>query len=231
VCGRFTLTNPSPRRLADRFGLDLDAGFEFDERPRFNIAPTDPVLAIRRAAPSGAETVARNEPGTLRWGLLRNEEDRKRRPLINVRAESIANGSFREAFESRRCLIPADGFYEWRQDPEGKRPIWFSRPRRELFAFAGIWNEGGADGVPEPSCALITCSANEMMEPIHDRMPVILSWEAEESWLERGSAIDELIALLAPPAADALEAREVGDAVNDSRNDGPGLLDPPMRLF
>ncbi len=233
MCGRFTLTNPSPRRLAARFGLDLGGGFEFDERPRFNVAPTDPILAIRRMGASrGSESVRRNEPGNLRWGLLRSEDDRRGRPLINVRAESIARGSFSSAVEGRRCLIPADGFYEWRKDPEGKRPIWFSRPGVELFAFAGIWNEpvGDDDRVPA-SCALITCEPNATMRPVHDRMPVILTPEGEGAWLDPAAGREELQSLLAPASDDLLELREVGDAVNDARADGPELLDPPMRLF
>ncbi len=138
MCGRFTLTNPNPRRLASRF--DLDGDFEIDDRPRFNISPTDPVIAIRRR-----EEVRRNEAGVLRWGLLPGAwaEKKGQRPLINARAETVASQpAFKDSFEQRRCLIPADGFYEWRQDPEGKVPVWFSppgEPGEELFAFAGIW--------------------------------------------------------------------------------------------
>lgn len=227
MCGRFTLTNPSPRRLASRF--DLDGTFEIDERPRFNIAPTDPVLAVRRS-----ET-ARNQAGRLRWGLVPGHWALAsgQRPLINARAETVATqAAFRESFEQRRCLIPADGFYEWRNDPEGKRPIWFSPPERELFAFAGIWSELERRGEePLTSCALITCMPNEMVRPIHDRMPVVLDRDAESAWLDPGAEPDDLLDLLRPAPADALEIREVGDAVNDARADGPHLLEPPMRLF
>lgn len=227
MCGRFTLTNPSPRRLASRF--DLDGTFEIDERPRFNIAPTDPVIAVRRS-----ET-ARNQAGRLRWGLVPGHWALAsgQRPLINARAETVATqAAFRESFEQRRCLIPADGFYEWRNDPEGKRPIWFSPPERELFAFAGIWSELERRGEePLTSCALITCMPNEMVRPIHDRMPVVLDRDAESAWLDPGAEPDDLLDLLRPAPADALELREVGDAVNDARADGPHLLEPPMRLF
>ena len=143
MCGRFTLTNPSPRRLASRF--DLDGSFEIDERPRFNIAPTDPVIAIRRADD------ARNQAGRLRWGLVPGQWalGSGQRPLINARAETVASQpAFKESFEQRRCLIPADGFYEWRRDPEGKQAIWLSAPGRELFAFAGnlVGAEAGGGG-------------------------------------------------------------------------------------
>ncbi len=227
MCGRFTLTNPSPRRLASRF--DLDGAFEIDERPRFNIAPTDPVLAIRRGE------AAKNQAGRLRWGLLPGAwaQVTGQRPLINARAETVATQpAFKEAFEHRRCLIPADGFYEWRKDANGKRPIWFSPPERELFAFAGIWatlERVGAE--PVTSCALITCSPNETVRPVHDRMPVVLERSAEASWLAPDAGVDDLLGLLAPAPEDALEAREVGDAVNDVREDGPHLLEPPMQLF
>ncbi|KAA0272083.1 MAG: SOS response-associated peptidase [Acidobacteria bacterium] len=230
MCGRFTLTDPSPRRLAPRF--DLDPGFELDDRPRFNIAPTDPVVAIRRGGGG------RNEAGVLRWGLVPGLWARRggQRPLINARAETVATQpAFRESFAERRCLIPADGFYEWRRDPEGKQPIWFSasgEPGGELFAFAGVWArlEGGGEA-PLSSCALITCPPNALMRPVHDRMPVVLPRDAEATWIDPGAGEEELLALLRPAAEGALVAREVGDAVNDVRDDGPHLLDPPLKLF
>jgi putative SOS response-associated peptidase YedK len=231
MCGRFTLTNPSPRRLASRF--DFDPGFELDDRPRFNIAPTDPVVAIRRDGGG-----ARNEAGVLRWGLVPGHwaEGKGQRPLINARAETVATQpAFRESFSERRCLIPADGFYEWRRDPEGKRPIWFSasgEPEGELFAFAGVWARLERRGEkPLLSCALITCPPNELMRPIHDRMPVVLPRDAESAWIDPEADEEELLALLRPAAEDALIAREVGDSVNDVREDGPHLLEPPLKLF
>ena len=125
MCGRFTLTNPNPRRLASRF--DLDGSFEIDERPRFNIAPTDPVIAVRRS-----ET-ARNEAGRLRWGLLPGFWATKsgQRPLINARVESVASQpAFKESFEQRRCLIPADGFYEWRRTKAASGRSGSARPTK-----------------------------------------------------------------------------------------------------
>lgn len=227
MCGRFTLTDPSPRRLTQRF--DLDGTFEIDERPRFNIAPTDPVIAIRKTE------AARNEAGRLRWGLVPGAwaERKGQRPLINARAETVATQpAFRESFEQRRCLIPADGFYEWRTDENGKRPIWFSPPDRELFAFAGIWSQLERKGAePLVSCALITCTPNDIVRPVHDRMPVVLGRDAEGAWIDPGSSPDDLLGLLRPAPDDALEFREVGDAVNDASEDGPHLLDPPLLLF
>jgi putative SOS response-associated peptidase YedK len=227
MCGRFTLTDPSPRRLTQRF--DLDGTFEIDERPRFNIAPTDPVIAIRRTE------AAKNQAGRLRWGLVPGywAEKKGQRPLINARAESVATqAAFRESFERRRCLIPADGFYEWRTDENGKQPIWFSRPDGELFAFAGIWAElRPKEGDPLTSCALITCAPNDVVRPIHDRMPVLLDPEVESTWLDPDADEDALLELLRPAPPQALDLREVGSAVNNAREDGPHLLEPPMKLF
>lgn len=227
MCGRFTLTDPSPRRLTARF--DLDGTFEIDERPRFNIAPTDPVIAIRRTEE------AKMQAGRLRWGLLPGAWATKRgqRPLINARAEGIATQpAFKESFEHRRCLIPADGFYEWRRDENGKRPIWFSSPDGELFAFAGVWARlEPKGGEPVTSCALITCEPNGVVGAVHNRMPVVLSREAEGTWVDPDADPAALMKLLVPAPDDLLGAREVGDAVNNVREDGPRLIEPPMQLF
>ncbi len=222
MCGRYTLTNPDPLRLRARF--DILESVEGSDEPRFNIAPTDPVLAVRELEP------ARRELGRLRWGLVPGKwaEKKGARPLINARAETIATQpAFAESFRERRCLIPADGFYEWLTDEQGKRPIWFSRPDEDLFAFAGVWAElrTGEDSVIH-SCAIVTCDANEMMRPIHDRMPVILEPDLEASWLAEDASEDDLAALLRPAPDDLLTARVVGDLVNDVRKDGPQLIEP-----
>lgn len=223
MCGRYTLTDPDPARIRARFGLDESAKLE--EEPRYNIAPTDPVLAIRRDQPEG------RVPGRLRWGLVpgRWAERRSGPPLINARAETLQRQpAFAESFRERRCLIPADGFYEWRDDERGKTPIWVSRPDGDLFAFAGVWaalpeRDGPGD---LHSCAIVTCEPNELIRPIHDRMPVILSPTHEARWLEPEVAEGDLLSLLVPAPEELLVAREVIDAVNDVREDGPHLLEP-----
>ncbi len=228
MCGRYTLTNPDPKRLKLRFGLDGPGPFEFDERPRFNIAPTDAVLAVRTSEEGGREL------GKLRWGLMPGRwAEKGGRPLINARAETIAKQpAYRESFRRRRCLIPADGFYEWRRDPTGKQPIWISRPGRELFAFAGIWARLEREqGEAIHSCAIITCEPNDLIRPIHDRMPVVLPDGAEAEWLDPDADPEALKRLLIPAAADGLVTREVGDAVSNVREDGPHLLEPPMKLL
>ncbi len=231
MCGRYTLTNPSPKAIRARFGLDSSS--QVAEEARYNIAPTDPVLAIRLS--EGGERQA----GRLRWGLVpgRWAERRAGPPLINARAETLASQpAFAESFHERRCLIPADGFYEWRHDEGGKTPVWISRSDGDLFAFAGIWarlpSRDGTD--PLHSCAIVTCDPNALIRPIHDRMPVVLRPDREAAWLDPDLAEADLASLLVPADADQLVARDVGDAVNDVRDDGPHLIEaraPQPQLF
>jgi putative SOS response-associated peptidase YedK len=222
MCGRYTLTNPDPLKLGARFEV-LESVAPADE-PRYNIAPTDPGLAVRR------RDDAARELGRLRWGLVPGRwAERGGRPLINARAETLTKQpAFAESFRERRCLIPADGFYEWHSDERGKRPVWISRPDGGLFAFAGIWAalpEREGDDILH-SCAIVTCDPNALVRPIHDRMPVILDPALEAAWLDPDAAADDLLAMLAPASDDALVVREVSDAVNDVRQDGPHLIEP-----
>jgi putative SOS response-associated peptidase YedK len=225
MCGRYTLTNADPAVLKARFGIDLAS--DFDERPRFNIAPTDPVLAIRTG--EGGRRAA----GRLRWGLLPGSWARdSSRALINARAETIAEQpAYRESFETRRCLIPADGFYEWREGHLGKQAMWINRVDDEPFAFAGIWAALRNGGESVHSCAIVTCAPNDVVRPIHDRMPVILDPGAEREWIRPEARPEGLLGLLRPIDSDVLDVREVSDAVNDVRQDGPHLLAPPLKLF
>ncbi len=225
MCGRFTLTDPDPRLL--RFRFDLSESAEIEERPRFNVAPTDPVLAIR------ADREGVRHPGRLRWGLIPSYADPGSfgRLLINARAETVAEApAFRDAFERCRCLVIADGFYEWRATDTGKQPVWITRPDHAPFAFAGVWARAlRANGSELHSCAIVTCPPGEVVAPIHDRMPVILDREAEPGWLAPDADVTELAALLRP--TDELAVTEVSEAVNDVREDGPHLLAPPLKLF
>jgi putative SOS response-associated peptidase YedK len=225
MCGRYTLTDPDPRLLRFRFGLAESV--EIEQAPRYNVAPTDPVLAIR------LNRDGEREPGILRWGLVpqHTDPDSFDRLLINARAETVAEApAFRDAFQAHRCLIVADGFYEWRAEETGKKPVWITRPSREPFAFAGLWASAGrADGSSVHSCAIVTCEPGEVVAPIHDRMPVILEQDGESDWLDPNAGEERLKALLVP--TDDLAVTEVSDAVNDVRQDGPALIEPPLRLF
>jgi putative SOS response-associated peptidase YedK len=225
MCGRYTLTDPDPRLLRFRFGLTEEARIE--QEPRFNVAPTDPVLAIK------LNRDGEREPGILRWGLIPHyaDPDSFDRLLINARAETVAEyPAFRDAFATHRCLVVADGFYEWRETETGKKPVWITRPSHEPFAFAGLWARAKrADGSAVHSCAIVTCEPGELVALIHDRMPVILTREAEAAWLDRSISAQGLTDLLVP--TDDLAITEVSDAVNDVRQDGPALIEPPLRLF
>jgi putative SOS response-associated peptidase YedK len=229
MCGRYTLTNPDPVKLAQRFMLGEAAVPKV--QPRYNVAPTDPVLAVRRNDEVGREA------GRLRWGLVPGRwAEKGGRPLINARAEGLASQpAFAESFRERRCLIPADGFYEWRRDARGRRPFWIARPDGELFAFAGIWaalpaRASGDEGELLHSCAIVTTEPSELIRTIHDRMPVILDPELEGAWLDPDTDEEELLAMLRPAPADALALREISDTVNDVRNDGPDLIEPRAQM-
>ena len=228
MCGRYTLANPDPARLRARFDIlesTAEAVVGETAEARYNIAPTDPVLAVRRREEGAREL------GRLRWGLVpgRWAEQGKGPPLINARAETLERqAAFKESFHERRCLIPADGFYEWLTDERGKRPVWISRPDGELFAFAGIWaalKRKGSDEVLH-SCAIVTCDPNDLIRPIHDRMPVILDPGLEAAWLDPDADPEDLLELLVPAPDRSLVLHEVGDLVNNVRNDGPELIAP-----
>jgi len=225
MCGRYTLTNPDPVKLRQRF-LVADSVAKFE--PRFNVAPTDAVPAVRQ------DEAGERELGRLRWGLVpgRWAEKRSGRPLINARAESLSTQpAFAESFRERRCLIPADGFYEWKQTDQGKVPYWIGLEDGGLFAFAGVWASiparpsGDSDELLH-SCAIVTGEPNELIAPIHERMPVILPPEFEAAWLDSDAGEHDLLQLLRPLPAELMVAREVSDLVNDVRNDDARLVEP-----
>ena len=222
MCGRYSLGSPDADLLRRRFLVGESVEVP-EQEPRWNIAPTDPVLAVR-------EEEGGRDLGVLRWGLVPGRwAEKGGRPLINARAETLeSQPAFRESFHERRCLIPADGFYEWLSDENGKRPLWFSRADGDLFSFAGIWAE-----LPERkgdevlhSCAIVTCEPNGLVRPVHDRMPVVLTPDAEAGWLDADAEPGDLAKLLAPAPDGLLVGREVGDFVNDVREDGPHLIEP-----
>jgi putative SOS response-associated peptidase YedK len=224
MCGRYTLTNADPAVIRARFGIEESAKLESEE-PRFNIAPTDPVLAIRHTG-SGAR-----EPGRLRWGLVpgRWAERRSGPPLINARAESIQQQpAFAESFRERRCLIPADGFYEWRKAGSRREPFHIRLRERRPFAFAGLWREEKHAQAQQPlrTCVIVTTEPNAVMSGIHDRMPAILAPEAYAGWLDSQAAAASLLPLLRPYPAEAMEALRVSSYVNGAAAEGPRCLEP-----
>lgn len=238
MCGRYTLT-ADPEAVARRFGL---AALPPGLARRYNIAPSQPALvvvgpALPMAGESGAAVGRRGfamrwglEPAWAGAGLRKGPAERgarrkgRRGGFINARAETAAERpAFRGALRHRRCLVPADGFYEWRKEGGRRVPYYVRLRDGEPFAFAGIW-EVGPGG--EPGFAILTTAANDRLRPLHDRMPVILPREAEEAWLDPSLDPGELGCLLVPFPGEAMEAYRVSPLVNSPRHDGPGCIAP-----
>jgi len=221
MCGRFTLT-VDPGQLQDTFPWLNVPG---DIPPRFNIAPSQPVAVVANDG--------QNHLDFFVWGLIPSwaKDPQIGNRLINARAETLAEKpAFRAAFRRRRCLVLADGFYEWRQDPgqKSKTPLFIQLKSRQPFAFAGLWEIWhAADGSEIRSCTIITTRPNEMIETIHNRMPVILSPEAYPLWLSPEEKVSaELTPLLVPYPADLMAAYPVSRLVNSPHNDTPELILP-----
>jgi len=226
MCGRYSLTVP-PEEFAQHFGLSDVPDLE----PRYNVAPTQDMPVIR--LPEGAS----REAVTMRWGLVpfsAASPDGAAR-MINARSETVAEKpSFRWAFQKTRCLVPADGFYEWKRTGGVKQPYHITLRGRGLFAFAGLWDEWTSrDGDRLLSYTVLTTEPNDLMRSIHDRMPVILPPERYAEWLDPGSNPQGIREILRPVPADALLATAVSDRVNSVRNEGPSLIVPvpePLEL-
>ena len=220
MCSRYNLTSP-PEAVRAYFGYPDTPNFP----ARYNIAPTQPIAVVAR----DREGVRRFR--LMRWGLLPSfVKDPKKFPtLINARAEDVlVKASFRNAMRWRRCLIPADGFYEWTGE-KGKRRPFLLRPREpHLIAFAGIyerWRDGKADEID--TVAILTCDSNRTVSALHDRMPVVLPPEHFAAWLDvKGTSPEEAAALLKPAPDDLFEAIEMHPKINDSKREEPDILEP-----
>jgi len=187
--------------------------------PRYNIAPTQPIWAV-------IETKGERELRMLQWGLIPSWSD-KPAGIINARAESVDDkASFKESFHRRRCLIPADGFYEWEKLGKAVQPHFFQFESGEPFCFAGLWDEWRSEGVRITSCAIITTAANELLSTIHNRMPVILQREAYDEWLQADSRVEDLQTLLVPFPASEMKGSPVSSRVNSADADDARLVDP-----
>jgi putative SOS response-associated peptidase YedK len=222
VCGRYTLATPDPAAIRDRFPI----GESVEVRQRFNVAPGDDILAVttdRQGTPRG---------DILRWGLVPPWSPAPDIGLktINARVESITERpTFRGAFDRFRCLIVADGFYEWQRVASGpKQPFHITRSDRELFAFAGLWSIWHRpDGSKLRSGTIITRPANSAIADLHDRMPIILDRADEGEWLDTSTPRGRLEEILRGLPAERTALTRVGLAVNDARYDGPECLAPP----
>src|SRR5215510_10503364 len=211
MCGRYTLH--SRDRVELKKFVRLDAPFE----PRYNIAPSQQVLAI---ADFGSGPEAR----MLTWGLVPSwSTDGK--GFINARAETLEEKpSFSESFRWRRCLIPADGFFEWKRAGREKRPFYISSNQDESLMFAGIWDTWWNRGEMVRSCAIITTAANELVGELHDRMPAILPPENQEAWLDRRTSRVALLRMLVPFPAESMKTYPVSSNVNQTDVDHPDLI-------
>jgi putative SOS response-associated peptidase YedK len=218
MCGRYTLRAPA---------ADVARAFQVDETPslfpRYNIAPTQPVPIVRQAAA--------REMVLARWGLVPSwaSDLSIGYKLINARSETAASKpSFRSAFKQRRCLVVADGFYEWEKAGKHKQPFHIRMKDDGPFAFAGLWERWQEPGgEPVESFTILTTEANGLMKPLHDRMPVILAPWDYDRWIDSKSRdVEELQALLVPCPDEWLTATPVSTYVNSPKNEGPKCLEP-----
>lgn len=217
MCGRFTLRS-APEALAEHFGLEVIEPYA----PRYNIAPTQPVLAVISAD-------ERRVAHLLQWGLVPSwaRDPRIGQRMINARAETVAEKpAFRAAFRRRRCLIPADGYYEWTATPHGKQPWYMYRPDEACFAFAGLWEHWEHDGAVMETCAILTCAANARLATVHDRMPVVIEAADYPRWLAPEREGPPPSTLLRAVDDDFFTLHRVAKRVNSPRHDAPDCIAP-----
>jgi putative SOS response-associated peptidase YedK len=234
MCGRFALITP-PVRLARYFGATLDDAVEPEQAPSFNVAPTDQVVGVETRLDKETGEPLRRLRG-FRWGLIPSwaKDPSGGSRLFNARSESVTTKpSFRTAFEKRRIIVPADGFYEWRTLSKGtKQPYFFTRTDGAPMAFAGLaewWRNPKVPGEAPwvHSCTIITAPAGPDMGGIHDRMPVILDPATFDLWLDPGNDdVDELTGLLHAGATGTVTHHAVGSGVGNVRNNEPSLIAP-----
>jgi putative SOS response-associated peptidase YedK len=224
MCGRFTLSFKDKQLLADKLGVPVEELSELDI-PHFNIAPTDKHVIVRLQREDMHASIAK-------WGLVNTwAKDAKRAAAqINARGESLQKtAAFRDAFAKRRCVVPADGYYEWTGSKEDRMPVWYHREDGSLILFAGLYESWR----PTPDTwqrtfTIITTAANDVTAPVHDRMPVILQDGDVEEWLYRDEKdMEKLQALLKPAPNDLLTPMLVSQKVNSVKNDDESLLEAP----
>jgi putative SOS response-associated peptidase YedK len=211
MCGRFTLRTPA-KDIASLFDLHEVP----DLRPRYNIAPSQPIATVR------LNPAKQRELFMLRWGLVPfwADDPKTGYKMINARAETVASKpSFRRPFQERRCLIIADGYFEWQKTDGKKQPHFFHRKDDRPFAFAGLWEHWQRADDEIESCAIIVTEANEVQQPIHDRMPVILREDAYDRWLDPDARRQDLESLLIPYPDNDLLHHPVSTIVNSPKND------------
>ena len=218
MCGRFTLATPA-EEWSNLFEVE-----PLEAEPRYNIAPTENVIVVRAGPARG-----RREALRMRWGLIpaRTASVDDLPLLINARCETIGEKpSFKDSFRDRRCLVVADGFYEWQSDAGGKRPYWIHLASGGPFGFAAIWDRWEGEDGPIESCAILTTEATEDIAPIHDRMPAVLDPHQVKRWLDLRAGPSELGSLVGSPEPGRMAVREVSSRVNSVKFDDPECLAP-----
>jgi putative SOS response-associated peptidase YedK len=225
MCGRYVLKS-TPQRLREVFGIEgPDTAHSEAWRPRYNLAPMQRAPIVRLLE-------GRRHLDLLQWGLIPSwaQDPALGNRLINARSETAAEKpAFRAAFKSRRCIVPADGFYEWQQQPSGKQPYYIHRQDGHLLAMAGLWEHWIPPGATEPllTFTILTTGANRWMQRLHERMPVVLEGDDVGLWLDSGRKVEELQALMRPKEEEVgWEAYPVSRAVGNVRNDQEALLEP-----
>jgi putative SOS response-associated peptidase YedK len=214
----------------DQLGVEDGEAVAASYRPRFNIAPADEHFIL-------TSEYERRKPRRARWGLVNRwaRDNRRASQCINAKAETLEQrASFREAFEQRRCVVPADGFYEWVRGPGGKRqPLWIHPRSGELMLFAGLYESWyPSPNQPEVTFTIVTCAANATIAAIHSRMPVILDEGGAEDWMNaRETAPLSLKRLLIPAPPDLLITQPASPLANSVKNDGPELLQLNQQKF
>jgi putative SOS response-associated peptidase YedK len=218
MCGRFTLHRPA-RDVANNFGLFTAPWIT----PHYNITPTQSILTVR------ADDNGLRQGVLMRWGLVPSwAESLSGPPRFNIRSETVAEKpAYRDALKSRRCLVPADGCFEWKAEGKEKVPHYFTRSDGDFLAFAGLWERWEGDGQVVESVTILTTGANELVRPLHDRMPVILPAEVHALWLHpTRKDLDQLRELLVSFPAEAMAVYPVGSLVNSAKNDSPQCIEP-----
>lgn len=219
MCGRFTLRAP-PRVVAGLFDLPEIGEFE----ARYNVAPTQEIVGVRL----NRERTGR-EPALFRWGLIPSwaKDPSVGNGMINARSETAATKpAFRGALRERRLLIPADGFYEWKTVGRKRQPYLIEQEDGRPFAFAGLWERWHSPAGPIDSCTILTTQANELLRPLHDRMPVMLLQNDFEAWLDPAKDPEDVDYLLASFPAEEMKLTPVGTAVNSARHEGADCVEP-----
>ena len=222
MCGRYALFADT-QTLAAHFGV-APRETQDAPAPTWNAAPSNDVLTIQAGAGNAGRTAVMR-----RWGFVPAWTQCKPnlkpfKPLINARSETAASlPAFRDAYRNRRCLVPANGFYEWTTAGGAKTPVWIHPQDGNPIAFAAIWSPAGGEN---GSVAIITTAANALMRPIHSRMPVVLPPQSYDAWLSPATPPDDLAALCAPREWQGIIAQPVSSAVNSPLNDGPSLIQP-----